>query len=90
MKYKVITTYKPDDWNRYSKRCVQSILKNWPDVSLTEARDERFEAKKKIKVGIDHNDKRKENLEKQKLFYEQQKKKEGTTSQLVKGMVIIF
>ena len=35
MKYKVITTYKPDDWNRYSKRCVQSILKNWPDVSLT-------------------------------------------------------
>ena len=51
----------------------------WPDVSLKEARDERFEAKKKIKVGIDPNDKRKENLDKQKLYYEQEKKKEETT-----------
>ena len=51
----------------------------WPDVSLKEARDERFEAKKKIKVGIDPNDKRKENLEKQKLYYEQENKKEETT-----------
>ena len=35
MKYKVITTYKPGDWSRYSKKCVESILKNWPGVSLT-------------------------------------------------------
>lgn len=35
MKYKVITTFKPGDWDRYSHRMVVSVLENWPDVSLT-------------------------------------------------------
>ena len=35
MKYKVITTFKPGDWERYAKRMVVSVLKNWPDVSIT-------------------------------------------------------
>ena len=32
MKYKVITTFKPDNWDRYAKRMVQSVLDNWTDV----------------------------------------------------------
>ena len=35
MKYKVITTFKPDDWDKYSKRMVESVLQRWPDVSIT-------------------------------------------------------
>ena len=36
MKYKVITTFKPGDWNRYAKRMIKSILDNWPDdISIT-------------------------------------------------------
>ena len=55
----------------------------WPDVSLTEARDERFEAKKKIKVGIDPNDKRKESLEAQKIYFEKEKERETTIFRII-------
>ena len=55
----------------------------WPDVSLTEARDERFEAKKKINVGIDPNDKRKESLEGQKIYFEKEKERETTTFRII-------
>ena len=55
----------------------------WPDVSLNEARDERFEAKKKIKIGIDPNDKRKESLEAQKIYFEKEKERETTTFRII-------
>ena len=55
----------------------------WPDVSLKEARDERVEAKKKIKVGIDPNDKRKESLEAQKIYFEKEKERETTTFRII-------
>ena len=55
----------------------------WPDVSLKEARDERFEAKKKIKVRIDPNDKRKESLEAQKIYFEKEKERETTTFRII-------
>ena len=55
----------------------------WPDVSLKEAREERFEAKKKIKVGIDPNDKRKESLEAQKIYFEKEKERETTTFRII-------
>ena len=55
----------------------------WPDVSLTEARDERFEAKKKIKVRIDPNDKRKDSLEAQKIYFEKEKERETTTFRII-------
>tara|TARA_B100000214_G_scaffold374580_1_gene357822 strand:- start:3711 stop:4580 length:870 start_codon:yes stop_codon:yes gene_type:complete len=35
MKYKVITTFKPGDWERYAHRMVMSVLDNWPDVEMT-------------------------------------------------------
>jgi len=35
MKYKVITTFKPGDWDRYAKRMVQSVLDRWPNVDMT-------------------------------------------------------
>ena len=35
MKYKVITTYKPGDWERYAHRMVISVLENWPEVDMT-------------------------------------------------------
>ena len=35
MKYKVITTFKPGDWDKYSKRMVQSVLDRWPDADIT-------------------------------------------------------
>ena len=35
MKYKIITTFKPDDWEKYSKRMVQSVLDRWPDADIT-------------------------------------------------------
>jgi len=35
MRYKVITTFKPSDWDKYSKRMVQSVLDRWPDADIT-------------------------------------------------------
>ena len=35
MKYKVITTFKPGDWDRYTHRMVVSVLEKWPDVNIT-------------------------------------------------------
>ena len=36
MKIKVITSYKPGTWNSYTKRAVDSVLKNWPqDTEVT-------------------------------------------------------
>ena len=35
MKYKVITTFKPGDWDKYAKRMVQSVLDKWPEVLIT-------------------------------------------------------
>ena len=35
MKYKVITTFKPGDWDRYAKRMVQSVLDRWPKADIT-------------------------------------------------------
>tara|TARA_B100001057_G_scaffold491912_1_gene583173 strand:- start:1503 stop:2396 length:894 start_codon:yes stop_codon:yes gene_type:complete len=36
MKIKVITSYKPGTWNSYTKRAVDSVLKNWPqDIEVT-------------------------------------------------------
>ena len=35
MRYKVITTFKPGDWDKYSKRMVQSVLDRWPNVDMT-------------------------------------------------------
>ena len=35
MKYKVITTFKPGDWDRNSKRMVQSVLDRWPNADVT-------------------------------------------------------
>ena len=35
MKYKVITTFKPGDWDRYARRMVQSVIDRWPNVDIT-------------------------------------------------------
>ena len=35
MRYKVITTFKPGDWEKYSKRMVQSVLDRWSNVDMT-------------------------------------------------------
>ena len=35
MRYKVITTFKPGDWDRYARRMVQSVIDRWPNVDLT-------------------------------------------------------
>ena len=35
MKYKIITTFKPNDWNKYAKRMVQSVLDKWPNADTT-------------------------------------------------------
>ena len=35
MRYKVITTFKPGDWDKYAKRMVQSVLDKWPEVLIT-------------------------------------------------------
>ena len=35
MKYKVITTFRPSDWNKYAKRMVQSVLDKWPNANVT-------------------------------------------------------
>ena len=35
MIYKVITTFKPGDWDRYAKRMVESVLDRWPNADVT-------------------------------------------------------
>ncbi len=35
MKYKVITTFRPSDWDKYAKRMVQSVLDKWPNADIT-------------------------------------------------------
>ena len=35
MKYKIITTFKPGDWDKYAKRMVQSVLNKWPNADVT-------------------------------------------------------
>lgn len=35
MKYKVITTFKPGDWDKYSRRMVESVLQRWPNADMT-------------------------------------------------------
>lgn len=35
MRYKVITTFKPGDWDRYAGRMVQSVLDRWPEADVT-------------------------------------------------------
>ena len=35
MKYKIITTFKPEDWYKYSKQMVESVLQKWPNVAIT-------------------------------------------------------
>ena len=35
MIYKVITTFKPGDWDRYAKRMVESVLNRWPNADVT-------------------------------------------------------
>ena len=35
MRYKVITTFKPGDWDRYAKRMVESVLDRWPNADIT-------------------------------------------------------
>jgi hypothetical protein len=35
MKYKIITTFRPSDWDKYAKRMIQSVLDKWPDVDIT-------------------------------------------------------
>ena len=35
MKYKVITTFRPSNWDKYAKRMVQSVLDKWPNADIT-------------------------------------------------------
>lgn len=35
MKYKLITTFKPTDWNKYSKNMVESVIEHWPNADIT-------------------------------------------------------
>ena len=35
MKYKLITTFKPTDWEKYSKKMVESVISRWPNADLT-------------------------------------------------------
>ena len=35
MKYKLITTFKPADWDKYSRKMVESVIQNWPDADVT-------------------------------------------------------
>ena len=35
MKYKIITTFRPSDWDIYAKRMVQSVLDKWPNADVT-------------------------------------------------------
>ena len=55
----------------------------WPNVSLKEARDKRFAAKKIIKEGIDPNVENKERLEEQAIEREKEKIRKISTFQIV-------
>ena len=55
----------------------------WPNISLKEARDKRFAAKKLIKEGIDPNDEKKERLEAQSFEREKEKIRKFSTFQIV-------
>ena len=55
----------------------------WPNISLKEARDKRFLAKKIIKEGIDPNDEKKERLEVQSSEREKEKIRKISTFQIV-------
>ena len=55
----------------------------WPNISLKEARDKRFAAKKTIKEGIDPNDEKKERLEVQSFEREEEKLRKISTFQIV-------
>ena len=55
----------------------------WPNISLKEARDKRFAAKKIIKEGIDPNDEKKERLEVQSSEREKEKIRKISTFQIV-------
>ena len=55
----------------------------WPNISLKEARDKRFAAKKLIKEGIDPNDEKKERLEVQSFEREKEKLRKISTFQIV-------
>jgi len=55
----------------------------WPNVSLKEARDKRFAAKKIIKEGIDPNVENKERLEEQSIEREKEKIRKISTFQIV-------
>ena len=55
----------------------------WPNISLKEARDKRFAAKKIIKEGIDPNDEKKERLEVQSFEREKEKLRKISTFQIV-------
>ena len=55
----------------------------WPNISLKEARDKRFLAKKIIKEGIDPNDEKKERLEVQSFEREKEKIRKISTFQKV-------
>lgn len=35
MKYKVITTFKPSDWEKYSKKMIESVICHWPQADIT-------------------------------------------------------
>ena len=55
----------------------------WPDVSLKEARNKRYEAKKKIKEGINPLDEKKEILKSLDFIQEEEKLRESNTFQKV-------
>ena len=55
----------------------------WPDISLKDARDKRYEAKKKIKEGTNPLDEKKEILKSQDFIQEKEQLRESTTFQKV-------
>ena len=55
----------------------------WPETSLKEARDKRFEAKKKIKEGINPIEEKKAILKSLDLIQEEEKIRETTTFNMV-------
>ena len=55
----------------------------WPEISLKDARDKRYEAKKKIKEGTNPLDEKKEILKSQDFIQEKEKLREYTTFQKV-------
>ena len=55
----------------------------WPNISLKEARDERFAAKKLIKEGIEPNDKKKERLVVESFERDMEKIRKISTFQIV-------